>query len=141
MNKITFRFATADDLPEIATIQAAAPEAPVWPPASYLDYDCRVALVDGRIAGFLVSHKVAAQECEILNIAVDPAIRRRGIGRALVDASLSAAPHGTTWFLEVRESNAAAIRLYKSIGFVPTGHRKDYYHDPDEAAIVMRFHS
>jgi ribosomal-protein-alanine N-acetyltransferase len=45
---------------------------------------------------------------------------------------------GITWFLEVRESNSAAINLYKTLGFLTAGRRENYYHDPQEAAIVMR---
>jgi [ribosomal protein S18]-alanine N-acetyltransferase len=141
MNEVEIRVATIDDLADIARIQAAAPEAPVWPPSSYLDYDCRVAVIQGRVAGFLVTHKIASDESEILNIAIDPAFRRQGIGRFLVNSIVSSTAQGTTWFLEVRESNLAAISLYETLGFSATGRRKDYYHDPGEAAIVMRFHS
>jgi ribosomal-protein-alanine N-acetyltransferase len=80
-------------------------------------------------------------EREILLLAVDPANRRQGVGRALVEAELASASKGTTWFLEVRESNIAAISLYKAVGFTASGRRPGYYHDPAEAAIVMRFFS
>ena len=45
------------------------------------------------------------------------------------------------WFLEVRESNDAAINLYKTLGFAATGRRENYYSEPPEAAIVMRVFS
>ena len=48
---------------------------------------------------------------------------------------------GINWFLEVRESNEAAINLYKTLGFMTAGRRQNYYHDPSEAAIVMRLFS
>jgi [ribosomal protein S18]-alanine N-acetyltransferase len=144
MNYVEIRRATAADLDEIARIQALAREAPVWNPSAYLEYDCRVAVIGGRIAGFIVSREIAPPheraEREILNIAVDPAFRRTGIGRALVESEL-ALTQAATWFLEVRESNVAAINLYTAMGFQPAGHRKNYYHDPDETAIVMRFFS
>lgn len=140
---MTIRDVTVADLEAIAAIQAAAPETTAWPPASYLDYDCRVAIVEHRVAGFIVSHAVATDEREILNVAVAPDHRRHGIGRALVTDELERSAERR--FLEVRESNQAAINLYTSMGFVATGRRKDYYRgvdgNPDETAIVMTFFS
>jgi ribosomal-protein-alanine N-acetyltransferase len=143
---MTVRPATREDLLAIAQIQAASLEASAWEPASYLEYDCRVALSAGRVVGFLVFRALAQgdalkeqemPEHEILNLGVDPASRRIGVARLLVDGALAEAPGA--WFLEVRKSNFAAIRLYESLGFQPAGERKDYYQDPPEAAIVMRF--
>src|SRR5256885_11226021 len=96
------RAATAEDLPAIAAIQAASPGAAQWEPGSYLDYDCRVADASGCVAGFLVIRQVAPDEREILNLAVDPAKRRRGIARELLAAAMGAKG---AWFLEVRGSN------------------------------------
>jgi [ribosomal protein S18]-alanine N-acetyltransferase len=138
---VEIRRAVVDDLAAIARIQVGCPEAPVWPPESYLDYDCSLGLLSALVAGFIVTREVAPLEREILNLATDPVHRRRGIGRALVETEIASAPKGTTWFLEVRESNIAATSLYKAIGFIPAGRREDYYHDPAEAAIVMRFFS
>jgi ribosomal-protein-alanine N-acetyltransferase len=138
---MTVRPATREDLAAIAQIQRASPEASAWEPASYLDYYCRVAIGAGRVVGFLVFRRLtqgdAPPEHEILNLGVDPASRRKGVARLLLQRALAEAPGA--WFLEVRESNLAAIRLYESLGFRPAGERKDYYHDPPEAAIVMRF--
>jgi ribosomal-protein-alanine N-acetyltransferase len=143
---MTVRPATRDDLAAIAEIQGASPEASAWDPASYLEYDCRVALSAGRVVGFLVFRRLAQgdalqehemPEYEILNLGVDPPARRKGVARMLLQRALAEAPGA--WFLEVRESNLAAIRLYESLGFRPAGERKDYYQDPPEAAIVMRF--
>jgi len=160
---IEIRRATRDDLAALARIQDAAREAPAWEPSSYLDYDCHVACVGGgheavfspgtgaHVTGFIVSRQVSPPqvnsgqtengEREILSLAVDPASRRRGIGRALVEAALASSSPGTTWFLEVRESNLAATNLYIAMGFTTTGRRPYYYRNPDEAAIVMRFFS
>jgi [ribosomal protein S18]-alanine N-acetyltransferase len=133
------RRATREDLAAIAAIQSASHEASSWEPSSYLDHDCWVAVWDSQIAGFLVSREVGQGEREILNMAVDPSRRRLGIGGMLVRNEL--ARSAGAWFLEVRESNAAAINLYKSLGFSPSGRRKEYYQNPIEAAIVMRIHS
>ncbi len=129
------RSATAEDLPAIAMIQGASG----WPPKSYLDYDCRVAIRNGCVAGFLVSRETTPGEREILNLVVDPAQRRRGIGKKLLKNEVSRGRGN--WFLEVRESNHPAIKLYKSIGFRATGRRPEYYLDPPETAIVMTFFS
>jgi ribosomal-protein-alanine N-acetyltransferase len=132
------RRATVADLAAIEAIQSASPEAAHWNAADYLSYDCFVAVVDGSVAGFLVSRPIA-DEREILNVAVAPEFRRRSIASALVRHELGTV--GKAWFLEVRESNEAAVRLYKSFGFNVVGKRSEYYQTPPESAIVMRFFS
>lgn len=136
---ITLRPARLADLAAIDAIQAASPEGVHWNPADYLKHDCRVCDLNSCVAGFLVTREVAPGESEILNIAVDPAERRTGIARRLLTDALARAKG--TWFLEVRASNAAALRLYESAGFTRTGSRKNYYDEPAEDAIVMRFFS
>jgi ribosomal-protein-alanine N-acetyltransferase len=74
-------------------------------------------------------------EREILNVAVAPDHRRRGIARALMKHELA---RGGTFFLEVRESGLPARKLYKSLGFMQVGIRKEYYEFPRESAIVLR---
>jgi len=137
------RRATHEDLAAIASIQAASPEASQWEPSSYLEHDCTVAIADGAVAAFLVSRETAPNEREILNLAVDPAWRRRGVARKLLEAELSRPK--TQWFLEVRESNASARRFYESLGFRLTGRRENYYRSlgegSPEGAIVMTFFS
>jgi ribosomal-protein-alanine N-acetyltransferase len=136
---MTVRAATADDLPAIAAIQQASCEASQWDPVSYLDYECSVAASGGRVLGFLVVRQIAADEREILNLAVDPAERRQGVARKLLKNELQRAK--TQWFLEVRESNSSAIKLYESAGFRTAGRRESYYSNPSETGIVMRFDS
>lgn len=139
-NAVEIRAAGRDDLAAIAAIQNASPGASLWTPESYLDHDCRVAVSGGRVVGFLVARVTAPDEREILNIAVEPSLRRSGIGRILMETVLAEA-RGTVWYLEVRESNEAATNLYKTLGFLPSGRRENYYHEPVEAAIVMRLFS
>jgi ribosomal-protein-alanine acetyltransferase len=139
-NALEIREAAPDDLPAIAAIQNASPEASQWTPESYLDQDCRVAVSHGRVVGFLVARRTAEDEREILNIAVEPSMRRAGIGRILMETVLAEA-RGVAWFLEVRQSNEKAITLYKTLGFSASGRRENYYHEPQEAAIVMRLFS
>jgi len=136
---MTVRGATADDLAAIAAIQESSPEASQWDPASYLDYECSVATGGGRVLGFLVVRQIAADEREILNLAVDPAERRQGVARKLLENELLRAK--TQWFLEVRTSNSSAIKLYESAGFRKAGRRESYYSNPAESGIVMRYDS
>jgi ribosomal-protein-alanine N-acetyltransferase len=86
----------------------------------------------GQPCGFLVSRDVAG-ESEVLNLATDAAYRRQGIATALLH-SLEA----DDIFLEVRESNSVARKLYEKLGFVAVGTRPEYYDDPVETAVVMR---
>jgi ribosomal-protein-alanine N-acetyltransferase len=127
------------DLTAISDIQAAAPEASQWDVTEYLKYELTVAACDGRVAGFAVARRLAEGESEVLNLAVDPAFRRRGIGRRLVAAITSGHPGGL--WLEVRESNVAGRNFYKSLGFLETGRRPCYYSESHEGAIVMNVHS
>ena len=133
---LVIRPATGQDLPGIQRIQGASPEAVAWEPASYLSYDCRVATLGEHIAGFVVSRRLAAGEAEILNLAVNPKLRRHGIGAALVREVVRQSPGN--WFLEVRESNLPARNLYRKFGFEEVDRRPNYYQDNGEDAVVMR---
>jgi ribosomal-protein-alanine N-acetyltransferase len=129
----------ADDLTAIAVIQAASPEAAHWKPSDYLAHQLLVAVAGTEVVGFVAARTVAREEFEILNLAVSPEFRRRGIARELL-GSLFHDYHGT-FFLEVRESNQAAQSCYKALGFQLVTRRPGYYESPPEAAIVMKFHS
>ena len=116
--RVQIRPAEERDLPEIAAIQQTAPESSQWQAQDYLAFDCQVA-AGGQIAGFLVSRSVADKEREILNIAIHPDFRRLHIATELLRAELARWPGAH--FLEVRESNAAARRLYEGLGFQAVG--------------------
>ncbi len=93
-------------------------------------------------AGFVLARQ-AADEAEILTVAVARSARGLGLGRSLMDAVLRAlhAERTTSLFLEVNETNAVAIALYRRLGFVQVGKRPDYYEQPGgghTGAIVMR---
>jgi ribosomal-protein-alanine acetyltransferase len=137
------RPATAEDLDAIGRIQSASPEAAQWNLGAYLEFECTVAII-GQVVGFLAVRPTAPDEREILNLAVDPAYRRRGVARRLMERQLRERrlrQGKGSWFLEVRESNEPAIRLYESLGFRASGRREGYYSNPVEAGIVMRIHS
>jgi len=136
---VELRPATEADFDEIWRIQSASGQAAQWKPADYLLHECIVATAEGRLVGFAVARRTAPDEIEILNVAVDPASTRRGIGRSLIRELIGETP-GTV-FLEVRQSNIAARKLYHSLGFEVAGIRPDYYSQPVESAIVMKFHS
>ena len=140
MNPV-LRSATADDIPVLLEIEQESFSSQAWDARNFLRYDCTVALVDGRIAGFLVARQTFAgtagtpPEREILNLAVASRFRCLGIATVLLKSELQ---FEATHFLEVRESNVAARTLYRKLGFVEIGTRRDYYNDPIEKAIVMR---
>jgi ribosomal-protein-alanine N-acetyltransferase len=127
------------DLAEVAAIQEASPEAARWNVSDYPQYDLWVSVRDSRVAGFLVSRALTAGEREVLNLAVAPEFRRQGMARDLLAALLAEASGAI--YLEVRESNRAARNTYKSMGFQEVGKRQEYYENPLEPAIVMKFHS
>jgi [ribosomal protein S18]-alanine N-acetyltransferase len=91
------------------------------------------------VAGYLIAREVAGTG-EVLNLAVAPESRRRGLGGALLRAGLTTLRHRrvTEVFLEVRESNRSAQALYASHGFRPVGQRAAYYRNPREDALVLR---
>jgi ribosomal-protein-alanine N-acetyltransferase len=96
----------------------------------------------GKLRGYVLS-RLAADEAEILTIAVDPALRKAGVGRDLLRAHLAevAAAGAARIFLEVDEQNAAALALYARFGFAKVGERRGYYKQPDgkpASALVMR---
>ncbi len=137
--RVQIRPAEAADLPQIAAIQATAPEASQWQAPDYLAFDCQVATLDGQIAGFVVSRSVGNQEREILNVAVRPDLRRLRIATELLRAEMARGPGAH--FLEVRESNTGARQLYERLGFEAVGSRPGYYENPPESGIVMRIFS
>lgn len=93
----------------------------------------------GGFLGFLVAWHVA-DEFELLDLATEPAARRRGVASALVTELVTSARQlgGSAVLLEVRSSNRAARALYEKHGFQVVHERKNYYRDPVENAVCMR---
>lgn len=98
-----------------------------------------VALEDKRPVGY-IGMRVVADEGEIVNLAVSPGRRHTGVASALLGTVLDfAAFQGVTYiWLEVRESNTAARKLYKKFGFEQVGRREKYYSAPVEDALLMK---
>lgn len=137
---LVLRPATPNDLPVLLEIERQSFSHQRWQAKDFLADECFVAEIDGRVVGFLVSRQICgergeASEREILNIAVAPPWRRKGIARALLMGELQ---RKSVLYLEVRESNEAAQRLYRALGFVEIGRRPEYYQEPREGAIVMQ---
>ncbi len=94
---------------------------------------------DLRVAGYVIAFSVG-EDAELLNVAVEPSFRGRGLAGQMLDAVMvELGGRGVrTAFLEVRESNSAARALYDSRGFTEIGRRRNYYRRPVEDALVMR---
>lgn len=101
------------------------------------DSRCTVAVEDSKVVGFLAFEQIM-DEGSIVEVAVSPDHRRRGIARALICEALQVCKGLRTVFLEVREGNAPAVALYESLGFERIAVRRGYYDNPKENAIIMR---
>lgn len=134
-------------LPEVLVVERRAYEFP-W--SETILRDCLKAgysawvLVgpDGSLAGHALM-SMAVDEAHVLNLCVDPAQQRQGLGLMLLNhlMTLARAAQASIVLLEVRKSNKAALRLYESVGFQRIGVRKAYYPAKDgrEDALVLGF--
>jgi ribosomal-protein-alanine N-acetyltransferase len=138
------RLLRAEDASEVVSIVAAAPGAAVWSVKSYENLSRSGEFLsflhesEGRITGFILGRRIG-EEAEVLNLAVRPENRKKGIGGTLLQATLEdLRKEGVTRiYLEVRESNMQARSFYHKHGFIVTGVRPKYYRGPDEAAVLM----
>jgi [ribosomal protein S18]-alanine N-acetyltransferase len=89
-----------------------------------------------RLLGYLICSRYA-DDWHIMNIAIDPTARRRGLATALLEELFARAGRDRAYTLEVRTSNGPAIALYERFGFRPAGLRKRYYQDTGEDALIM----
>jgi [ribosomal protein S18]-alanine N-acetyltransferase len=140
------RRAVPEDIPALIALESRAATAAHWTTDQYeavfsSETPSRVILIaeETGVQGFMVGRAVG-EEWEIENLAVAGPARRRGVGTRLLGEFLSSAreQRAQAVFLEVRESNLAARRLYEKLSFVEAGRRKRYYHEPEEDAIVYR---
>lgn len=134
--------AAAAEAPALAALHAAAfPPADAWGPDALrlmLEMPGAYGLVaPGR--GFVLA-RVAADEAEILTLAVAAACRRQGVGAALLAGAMAgaAARGAATMFLDVSEANVAARALYAAAGFDEAGRRRRYYADGSDALVLRR---
>ncbi len=143
MSERVIRAMTVDDVERVVAIERSVFSLP-WSPKVFSaevareSAICLVCEIGGELVGYLIAD-IFVDVWHLMNVSVAPEQRRRNVASELLEAYFEiteAKPHrGHT--LEVRVSNEAAIELYRSFGFVPTGHRPGYYSDNREDALIM----
>jgi ribosomal-protein-alanine N-acetyltransferase len=130
------------DLPQVIAIERRAFTTP-WSLAMFVlelskPSGVCLAAVDehGKLLGYLICARYDTV-WHLMNIAVDPLRRRRGVAKALLEQMIERAGRDREYTLEVRTSNAPAIALYESFGFRSAGTRPRYYRDNGEDAVIM----
>lgn len=134
---------TEADIPAIAALEART-FSDAWTRQGIYETFCQkqafitVADVEGEIAGYCIVY-YAMDEGEIARIAVDEKVRRRGIGRGLLDYTCECCKEKQVerLLLDVRESNMDARAFYQMYGFEEDGIRKNFYEHPQENAVLM----
>jgi ribosomal-protein-alanine N-acetyltransferase len=135
---------TADHVPQIAELEKICFNDPWSEKSIASELDNRLSLwlvaMDGdRVAGYVGSQSVLG-ETDMMNIAVHPDFRRRGIAEELVMKLVEELKvrGNHSLMLEVRVSNDPARNLYEKLGFLQVGLRKNYYRNPKEDACILR---
>jgi ribosomal-protein-alanine N-acetyltransferase len=134
------------DLPQVIAIERRAFSTP-WSLAMFVlelskpSSICLAAVSeDGeghrKLVGYLICSRYA-DAWHVMNVAVDPPLRRRGIAAAMMERLVEQAGPEAAYTLEVRPSNRPAIDLYERFGFRSAGLRPRYYQDTGEDALIM----
>ncbi len=133
---------TYADLPQVVAVERRAFPTP-WSLAMFVlelskpSGVCLAALQEGELVGYVICSRYDTV-WHVMNVAVDPARRRRGVASALLAELIARVDDPRAQFtLEVRPSNTGAIALYRSFGFRDAGVRRRYYQDNGEDARVM----
>lgn len=139
---------TVNDLHESDLSAVAALDRRLFSAESWSEADLRASLSspdrrfftlwDGEILAGFCGLQWAGGQGDILTVGIDPAYRRRGLGKELMQTMIRcfAAEGGGALFLEVRRSNAPAVALYESLGFSMIRVIKNYYRQPAEDGLV-----
>ncbi len=128
-------------LPQVVSIERRAFPTP-WSLAMFVlelskpSGVCLAAFQDGVLAGYLICSRYD-RVWHLMNLAVDPAARRRGLASALLARMFECAGTDEQYTLEVRASNRPAIALYERFDFRTAGRRRHYYQDTREDALIM----
>jgi ribosomal-protein-alanine N-acetyltransferase len=136
------RPATPNDVQAMADLEVSEPMGSQWTAVQIgedLEKNDAIVLVietNGQINGHAIAWCIAG-ELEVMTLAVSPKCRRMGLGMTLLQALLAKRTHSKA-FLELRESNQAALSLYTRAGFEIVGRRKRYYRDGEDA-LIMRW--
>jgi [ribosomal protein S18]-alanine N-acetyltransferase len=138
---VEIRRLTYADLPQVVAIERRAFTTP-WSLAMFVlelskpSGVCLAAVVETELAGYIVCSRYDTV-WHVMNVAVDPDRRRRGIATTLIQALLDRIGDDAQVTLEVRRSNAGALTLYERFGFRSAGVRPRYYADNGEDAVIM----
>lgn len=143
---IEVRRLTYADLPQVVAIERRAFTSP-WSLAMFvleLSKPTGICLAaelpspgpEPELGGYLICSRYDTV-WHVMNVAVDTTQRRRGIATAMIESLLSRVERDAQLTLEVRKSNAGAIRLYEGFGFRSAGVRRRYYADNGEDALIM----
>ena len=149
-SEIVIRSATKEDLKAIIEIENKSFSDP-WTDSMFVSHFSSnsgitlVSVSDETVCGYINAYVIDGNvddfdgECEIANVAVDPNYRRMHIAEKLIDSLflLASDRFCSKFFLEVRDTNLPAQKLYEKNGFVVCGRRKNYYNNPREDAILM----
>ncbi len=133
---VTIAEMTLADIPAVVSLASGATpaqlEEEITRPWS-LPFVARIAGT-GTVIGFILTWHVT-DEVHILDVVVEESLRRKGLGRALMNHALKRAKERSAVhvYLEVRRGNSPAIRLYRALGFFTLGVRKKYYPDGEDA--------
>jgi ribosomal-protein-alanine N-acetyltransferase len=139
--EVTFRRIAYGDLPAVLSIERRSFPAP-WSLAMFVlevskpSGVCIAAIAGDEIIGYLVCSRYA-DVFHLMNVAVDPDLRRLGVAARMVERMLDEAGRDERYTLEVRVSNHAAIAMYEKLGFRRAGRRRRYYSDNGEDAMIM----
>ena len=138
---VTVRALGFSDLPQVISIERRAFPTP-WSLSMFVlelskpSGVCLATVADKHVLGYLICARYA-DVWHLMNIAVDPVSRRRGVASAMLEQMLVRAGQDESYTLEVRPSNVGAIALYERFGFRSAGTRRRYYRDTGEDAVIM----
>jgi [ribosomal protein S18]-alanine N-acetyltransferase len=138
---VRVRRLTYSDLPSVLSIERRSFPTP-WSLAMFVlelskpSGICLAAATEQGLVGYLVCSRYA-DVWHLMNVAVTPDLRRRGIATMLLRDLFASAGPDARYTLEVRTSNEEAIAMYRRFGFRPAGRRRRYYHDNGEDALIM----
>jgi ribosomal-protein-alanine N-acetyltransferase len=141
LSEIRLRRLVYSDLPAVLAIERRSFQTP-WSLAMFVlelskpSGICLAATTEDDLIGYLVCSRYAAV-WHLMNVAVTPERRREGIASRLLERLFDEAGEDARYTLEVRTSNQSAIAMYERFGFRAAGHRRRYYHDNGEDALIM----
>ena len=141
---IQFTQMKAEHVPQVAQLEKLCFADPWSEKSIATELDCAwsywvVAVEDGQVVGYVGSQS-SYEQADIMNVAVHPDWRCRGIAESLISCLIKElrTRNCMALMLEVRASNAPAIALYKKLDFHQVGLRKNYYRNPKEDALILR---